>query len=197
MRLAGWQNQDHSIRPPVRSDVCVHVFVGDRAGYTECHLAVAPHTQRYPSLCVGSELPDHRSRSLHKPNITKNNHTYTSDTTNPQMFCENTLIAVCGCQSNRFFSPPLLISSLSFSFMESVLPQPALWCTPSFTDQSKDARRCSLRLQQTVKVFDKNTHPGWKLQLVLAAMMVALKEEWSQLFFNRARGAAAQVLKSG
>lgn len=48
-----------------------------------------------------------RSRSLHKPNITISKHTHTH-TRVKQTLCENTLIAVCACQSNFFF-PPLFI----------------------------------------------------------------------------------------
>lgn len=36
---------------------CVLACIRDRVGYTWCHLAVAPHTEHSPSLCVESEPP--------------------------------------------------------------------------------------------------------------------------------------------
>lgn len=36
---------------------CALACIRDRVGYTWCHLAVAPHTEHSPSLCVESEPP--------------------------------------------------------------------------------------------------------------------------------------------
>lgn len=109
--------------------VCMNVCIRDRLGYI-CHLAVLPQTQRYPALCVESEPPDHGSRSLHVLNITKNKHTCS---TKAQMLWGNTLIAVCGCQSNPhpthyylFFSS-FLWSILSFLQHGRRTPHPPHW----------------------------------------------------------------------
>lgn len=118
---------------------CMDVCIRDGLEYI-CHLAMLPQTQRYPALCVESEPPDHGSRSLRVLNITKNKHTCS---TKAQMLWGNTLIAVCGCQSNPQPSHSFLCSIFSFLFFNMSNGPTAPLGTDSW-DQSENSSRCSL-----------------------------------------------------
>lgn len=144
--LAGWQKQDHSIRPLVRSDVCVHACVrvcicasGVQDAIWQWRL-----TPSSTHPCVSDQNrrimdPDH---CTHQTSPKRSTHTsYT------QMLWENMLIAVCSCQSNRSFSPShlVIISLFLFSLRCLFFPNLPHGDPPGTSwDQSEEAQRYSL-----------------------------------------------------
>lgn len=149
---------------------CALACIRDRVGYTWCHLAVAPHTEHSPSLCVESEPPGSwiqiTAHTNHHQRI--NTHHIKHQCTDASREHTNCSLRLSINLYIYIYIFLLFLSSSPFFFYTaSILPQlaPPRPHPGDRWDQPVDAPKYPLRLQKTLKQRDNVALPRWKPQI--------------------------------